>query len=59
MTKDKFYHSGMTNSFDGNCDDCPFWKVIENRMICQETERDVSYYAIHGKINRNCPFVTR
>ena len=59
MAKDKFYHSGMINSFDGNCDTCPFWMVKDNRMICKETMKDVSYFTIHGKINHNCPFVTK
>ena len=59
MTKDKFYHSGITNDFDGTCDTCPFWKNIENRSICNETESDVTNYVIHGNINHNCPFITK
>lgn len=59
MAKNQFYHSGMPNDFDGNCDTCPFWRVIENRMKCQETDQDVSWYVTHDKLNRNCPYITK
>lgn len=59
MAKDQFYHSGMPNSFDAICDTCPFWKVIENRMVCNETEKDVSKHVMHGGTNHECPYITK
>lgn len=59
MKKDKFYYSGMHSWDDGKCDTCPFWKVKDNRNICTETEQDVTYYAVHDKVNKNCPYLTK
>lgn len=59
MAKDQFYHSGLPNSFDGNCSNCPFRRDSFDEMVCCETDNDVSIYVVHGTINKNCPFITK
>lgn len=53
--KNMFYYSGMPNSYDGRCADCPFSMDSE----CPELGADVSNFVNNGHINKCCPFIQK
>ena len=59
--KGMFYFGGFPHIADGRCDNCPFW-VLENSRTearCIETDDDVIKYVLNGRINKNCPYITK
>lgn len=57
MKKDMFYKSGEPNIYDGRCANCPFSNTLDG--ICTETEYDVTILIRNGKININCPYISK
>ena len=57
--KDMFY-TGMPNGGDGRCANCPYLtKETIAGDICSETGADVEAYESNGRVNKNCPFITK
>lgn len=52
--KDAFYFSGIVNTWDANCADCPYRVIAYDGDFCQETMQTIK---TNGKINHNCPFI--